>query len=85
MTTAHLTIEPMRRNETGECAELSVQAFADYEYFTHFFPDERERLAFMRAMIHSEYRTTRRRARFLAARHEGTLEFCKRIVIWKRL
>ena len=73
MHTEHLTIAPMQRNETGECAEISVQAFADYEYFTHFFPDERERLAFMRAMIHSEYRTTRRRARFLAARHEGML------------
>ena len=38
MNTEPLTIVPMRRNETGECAELAVKAFADYEYFTHFFP-----------------------------------------------
>jgi len=73
MTTPSLTISPMAAAETAECAELSVQAFADYEYFTNLFPDEEERLRFMRAMIHSEYRTTRRRAHFLVARHEGTL------------
>ena len=61
----------MRRDEINLCAELSVRAFADYEYFTHFFPDEKERLAFMRAMIQSEYRTTRRRAHFLVARSGG--------------
>ena len=44
----------MRREEIGQCAELSVQAFADYEYFTNFFADRTERLAFMRAMIRSE-------------------------------
>lgn len=73
MTSPNLTISTMTAAETAECAELSVQAFADYEYFTNLFPDEAERLRFMRAMIHSEYRTTRRRAHFLAARHEGTL------------
>lgn len=71
MKTDHLNIAPMRRDDVDECAELSVQAFADYEYFTNFFPDAKERLPFMRAMIQSEYRTTRRRAHFLMARHEG--------------
>lgn len=61
----------MRRNEIDECAELSVQAFADYEYFTNFFADREERLAFMRAMIRSEYRTTRHRAHFLVGRNDG--------------
>lgn len=58
MKTEHLTITPMRRSDIGECAELSVQAFADYEYFTHLYADREARLAFMRAMIRSEYRTT---------------------------
>lgn len=61
----------MRRSDIGECAELSVQAFADYEYFTNFYADREARLAFMRAMIRSEYRTTRRRAHFLVGRSEG--------------
>ena len=68
MKAATLDITPMRHEEINLCAELSVQAFADYEYFTHFFPDEKERLTFMRAMIQSEYRTTYRRAHFLVAR-----------------
>ena len=71
MNTQHLIVTPMRRRDVDECAELSVQAFADYEYFTHFYPDRDERLQFMRAMIRSEYRTTRRRAHFLVGRHEG--------------
>lgn len=61
----------MRRNETDTCTELSVQAFADYEYFTNFFTDREERLAFMRAMIRSEYRTTRSRAHFLVGHNDG--------------
>lgn len=73
MNTEHLTIAPMQRGEIGECAELSVQAFFDYEYFTNFFPDKKERLEFMRAMIRSEYRTTRRHARFLIGRDNGML------------
>ena len=62
MNTRHLIVSHMRRRDFDECAELSVQAFADYEYFTHFYPDRDERLQFMRAMIRSEYRTTRRLA-----------------------
>ena len=73
MTTKHLTISPMRHDEIGLCAELSVQAFADYEYFTNFFADRDERLRFMRAMIHSEYRTTRHRAHFLVGRSDEVL------------
>lgn len=65
MKTDQLDIANMRHEEINLCAELSVQAFADYEYFIHFFPEEKERLTFMRAMIQSEYRTTRRRAHFL--------------------
>lgn len=61
----------MKGSDIEACAELSVQAFADYEYFTHFYPNREERLAFMRAMIRSEYRTTRRMAHFLVGQSEG--------------
>lgn len=66
-----LSVTTMKGSDIKACAELSVQAFADYEYFTHFYPDREERLAFMRAMIRSEYRTTRRRAHFLIGQSEG--------------
>jgi len=65
MNTKRLSTERMLRSEVRECAELSVQAFADYEYFSNYFANRDERIAFMRAMIQSEYRTTRRRAHFL--------------------
>lgn len=71
MNSRNLTITPMRRGDINACAELSVQAFAEYEYFTNYFADREERLAFMRAMIRSEYRTTRRRAHFLVGRNDG--------------
>ena len=61
----------MKGSDIEACAELSVQAFVDYEYFTHFYPNREERLAFMRAMIRSEYRTTRRMAHFLVGQSEG--------------
>lgn len=71
MNSRNLTITLMRRGDINACAELSVQAFAEYEYFTNYFADREERLAFMRAMIRSEYRTTRRRAHFLVGRNDG--------------
>ena len=61
----------MGRSDIDACAELSTQAFLTYEYFTNFFPDEKERLDFLRATIHSEYRTTCRRAHFLVGQDGG--------------
>lgn len=60
----------MRRGDIREAARLSARAFADYEYFTNFFPDEKERRDFLWTTIHSEYRTTRRRAHFLIGRED---------------
>lgn len=64
---------PMLRYDIEECAQLAAQSFADYEYFTIFFPDRERRLEFMRRAILSEYRTSFGRAHFLVARHEGVI------------
>ena len=63
----------MRRNEIDECAELSVQAFADYEYFTNWFPDKEERNRVQFAIIWREYKTNFGVATYLVARESGKL------------
>ena len=73
MTDSLLIYGPMLRYDIEECARLAVQSFADYEYFTTFFPDRERRLEFMRRAILSEYRTAFGRAHFLVARHEGVI------------
>ena len=72
MSAKKLDIAAMGRKDVVACAELSVRAFAEYEYFTNFFPLREERLSFMRALIASEYRTTRRRAHFLMGRLDNS-------------
>ena len=64
---------PMLRCDIEECARLAAQSFANYEYFTIYFPDGGQRLDFLRRAILSEYRTTFGLAHFLVARHEGKI------------
>ena len=73
MTDSLLIYGPMLRYDIEECALLAAQSFADYEYFTTFFPDRERRLEFLRRAILSEYRTSFGRAHFLVARQEGTI------------
>ena len=63
----------MLRSDIEECALLAAQSFAEYEYFTIFFPDRERRMEFLRRAILSEYRTTFGRAHFLVARQDGII------------
>ncbi len=63
----------MLRCDIEECAQLAAQSFADYEYFTTYFPDEGQRFDFLRRAILSEYRTTFGRAHFFVARRGGAI------------
>ncbi len=68
-----LIYSPMLHCDIEECAMLAAQSFADYEYFTTYFPDSRQRLDFLRRAILSEYRSTFGLAHFLVARQSGNL------------
>lgn len=61
----------MKRAEISLAAEVAVQAFSTYEYFTNYFPEERSRLDFMRKVITAEYRTNYGKAHYLVGRLGG--------------
>lgn len=58
----------MKRTEIRQAAEVAVQAFSTYEYFTNYFPEAESRLDFMRRVITSEYRTNYGKAHYLVGR-----------------
>lgn len=68
-----LQYAPMQRSEKGACVDLAVHSFADYEYFTNYFPEESQRIEFLRRAIGSEYSTTLGKAHFLCAYHNQKL------------
>ncbi len=69
----HLTYSLMQRCDIEECALLAAQSFEDYEYFTTYFPNDSERLEFLKRALRSEYRTTFGKALFLVARQDGII------------
>ena len=68
-----LTYEPMEPAELRGCVELAADAFADYEYFSLYVPEDRRRLHFLRAMLAAEFRANADRARFITVKKDGTL------------
>lgn len=63
----------MQRSEIRECAEVAAQAFFDYEYFTNYFPNDAERIDFLRKVITSEYRTNFGKADYLVGKEDGKI------------
>lgn len=68
-----ITFGPLKHSEIRQAAELAVRAFDDYEYFTNWFPDKEERNRVQFAIIWREYKTNFGKAKYLAARKDGTL------------
>ena len=58
----------MKRNEIKTCADIAARAFFPYDYFTLFFPDEKQRMDYLHAIIASEYKANRKAAHFLELR-----------------
>lgn len=68
-----LTYEPMRPEERCDCVELAARAFADYEYFSLYVPEDKRRLRFLRAMLASEFYANADRACFFTVKKDGKL------------
>ena len=66
-----LTFERMREDETGICVDLAAHAFADYEYFSVYVPNDRKRMRFLLAMLQSEFRANRSLANLFTAKEDG--------------
>lgn len=68
-----MIIRKMRRSEINAAAQLAVQAFGDYEYFTNFFPDAKERHSVQMSLISHEYRTNFGRTHYLVAEEDKVM------------
>ena len=70
-----LTYRKMAPEESDQCALLAAQAFADYEYFSIYIPDDRRRLRFLNALIRCEFKANRGRpeVEFITALEDGKI------------
>ena len=63
----------LNRKELREAAELATRAFSDYEYFTNWFPDPKERAKVESAIIWCSYKTNFSRVHQLSAKLDGKI------------
>ena len=68
-----LEFEPLKRSEIRQATELAARAFEDYEYFTNWFPDKKERDRVEMSVIWHEYKATFNRVHHLAAKMDGKI------------
>ena len=63
----------LNRKELRQAAELAARAFGDYEYFTNWFPDPKERAKVESAIIWCSYKTNFSSAPQLTAKLDGKI------------
>ena len=63
----------LNRKELRQAAELAARAFSDYEYFTNWFPDSKERAKVEIAIIWCSYKTNFSSAPQLTAKLDGKI------------
>ena len=63
----------LNRKELRQAAELAARAFSDYEYFTNWFPDPKERAKVEIAIIWCSYKTNFSSAPQLTAKLDGKI------------
>ena len=68
-----VTFEQMTTQERAACVELAARAFADYEYFSVYVPDDKRRLRFLKAMLTAEFKVNADRAAFFSIKNENKL------------
>ena len=68
-----LSYEGMKPTELQPCADLAARAFGDYEYFSIYVAEDKRRQRFLRALLHSEFRSNQNSAAFFTAKKDGLL------------
>ena len=63
----------LNRNERRQAAEQAARSFSDYEYFTHWFPEQEERARVVISIIWHSYKTKFNRVHQLTAKLEGKI------------
>lgn len=67
-----LVFDLMRPEEQKQCAALAARAFLDYEYFSVFVRNARQRRAFLGSMMDVEFRLNSGRARYFTAKDDAS-------------
>ena len=65
--------EILERKDLKEAVALSMRAYEDYAYFANFFPDVKERLRVLWAVMYRAWLTLFKKARFLVAKVDGKM------------
>ena len=63
----------LKRNELRAAARQVGRAFEDYEYFTNYFPDLKERRKVLGGVVYREYLTNFKRTHYLVVKMNGEL------------
>ena len=63
----------MRNNEMKQCINIASEAFADYEFFSTYFPRKTRRKGFLRSMLTTEFRMNKDREIFLTAKQSNNI------------
>lgn len=68
-----MELTKMRSREVNACAEVAARAFFPYDYFTIFFPEDEQRMNYLKAIIASEYRANKRAANLLVLKENDKI------------
>lgn len=68
-----MTFETMKKEDLAAYVRHGTEAFADYEFYTIYFPEAKRRRGFLEAMLKSEFKTHMAlpSVRFIAAKEDG--------------
>ena len=68
-----MTYNRMKPGERRACADMAARAFADYEYFSIYVPDDKRRAYCLRAMLNTSFNAYKHSAVFLTAKRDGKI------------
>ena len=68
-----MTYGIMEKEEHKTCVELAARAFANYDFFAIYVPNDRRRPRFLRNMIGVEFRVNIGQAHYLTAKENGKI------------
>ena len=68
-----MTYEIMKPEEMKTCVDLAARAFANYDFFAIYVPDDKRRPRFLRNMLGVEFRVNEGQAHYLMAQENGKI------------
>ena len=68
-----LTFHLMKPQELYACSELAANAFADYDYFSLYIPEQKKRENCLKHMLYANFRASRHNSIFFTAKKEHQL------------